>query len=149
MRILGGHDEERAGQRMGLSVRSHLSLFHCFKQSTLGLRSGSVDLIGKHQVREDRTRMEAERVLAPVVNGYTGNVRRKQITGELYALIAQTHHPGQRMGQRGFAHAGYVLDKQVPTGQHARNTQADLDGLPQDDAVQGFDSGVKLFQMGR
>ncbi len=34
--------------------------FHRFEQCALGLGGGAVDFIGKHQLREDRSTLEAE-----------------------------------------------------------------------------------------
>ena len=47
---------------------------------------------------------------------------------ELDALEAHTQQPGKQMGEGGLAHAGQVLDKEVPARQQAGQCQADLFG---------------------
>ena len=59
-RILRRDDEERLRQLARLPVLRDLALLHRLEQRALRLRRGAVDLVGEHDRREDRARMEAE-----------------------------------------------------------------------------------------
>ena len=63
-RVLGGQHEERLGQRVGLPADGDLVLLHGLQQRGLGLGRGAVDLVGQHDVGEDRPLHEPERPLA-------------------------------------------------------------------------------------
>ena len=59
-RVLRGDDHERPRQRMRLAVDRHLPLAHRLQQGALRARRGAVDLVGQHDVGEDRARAEDE-----------------------------------------------------------------------------------------
>ena len=63
-RILRGQHEERFGQPAALASGRHLVLLHRLEQRGLGARRGAVDLVGQHQVGEDRAGLEAEGIAA-------------------------------------------------------------------------------------
>ncbi len=56
-RILGGHHEERRGQRMRAAADGDLALLHRFEQRALHFRGRAVDLVREHEVREDGAAM--------------------------------------------------------------------------------------------
>ena len=53
-RVLRRDDEERLGQRVRVPVDGDLALLHRLEQRGLRLGGGAVDLVGDHDVREDR-----------------------------------------------------------------------------------------------
>ncbi len=53
-RVLGGDDEERAGELVGVHVDGHLALLHALEQARLGLRRRAVYLVDQHDVGEHR-----------------------------------------------------------------------------------------------
>jgi len=63
---------------------------------------------------------------AAVVDGDTREVAGHEVGRELHARELQAEAVGQSMGQRGFAHAGHVLDQQMSPGQQAGDTIPDL-----------------------
>ena len=63
-RVLRGDDEERVGQIVRLLAGGHLAFLHRLQQGGLRLRRRAVDLVGQHDVGEDRALDEAELALA-------------------------------------------------------------------------------------
>ena len=59
-RVLGGHDHEQRRQLVGRARHRDLALFHRLEQRRLHLGRGAVDLVGQHDVGEDRTGLETE-----------------------------------------------------------------------------------------
>ena len=55
-RVLGGQDEERIGQAVPLAAHGHLPLLHGLQECRLGLGRRAIDLVGQHDVGEDRAR---------------------------------------------------------------------------------------------
>lgn len=126
-RVLRRHHHEGARQFVAVAVDGDLPLLHGLQQRRLGLGRGAVDLVADHDLREDRARLELE-VTAPLVpDGDPGDVRGQQVGGELDAPHRAVDGPRQRLGQHGLAHAGDVLDQQVPLGeQHGQREPYDL-----------------------
>ena len=121
------------GQPAGFPLHGHLPLFHGFEQRTLGLRCGTVDLIGQHDVGKNRAGMKLEATAVAIVDGNAKDVGRQEVTGKLNTLIVQTECRGERMRQGGLTHTGQILDQQVPASQQAGQRQAQLVLFPQDD----------------
>ena len=144
LRILRGNDEEWFGQRHRLAVQGDLMLFHGLEQRALRLRRGPVDLIGQHQLRKDRTALEPEFAGFAVIDGDAEHVGRQQVAGELHALKRQAQSLGDRMREGGLAHPRNVFDQQMPARQQAGQTQADLQILAQDHAIDLRQDGVDL-----
>ena len=61
-RVLRGDDHERRRQGVGAPVDGDLALLHRLEQRRLRLRRGAVDLVGEHDVGEQRTGLEPERL---------------------------------------------------------------------------------------
>ena len=61
--ILGRDDNKRLRKIVGLVLRCHLSFTHGLQQSTLGLRCGSIDLVGQNHVGEQRALAKFELML--------------------------------------------------------------------------------------
>ncbi len=91
---------------MCLTFDGNLTLGHGFQQGTLGLWRSTVDFIGKHQFRKNRTGMKFKFLLVAAVNGYTENIRRQKIAGKLNALVTNTNHGCQCMRQGRLSNTG-------------------------------------------
>ena len=124
-----------SGSGMDLAVERHLPLLHGLEQRALRLGRGAVDLIGEHELREDRAALEAELAGLALEDGHAEHVRGQQIAGELHPLERQAQRAGEGVGERGLADARDVLDQQVPARQQAGEAQADLLLLAENDAV--------------
>ena len=123
LRVLRRDHEERLGQRHGLAVERHLPLLHRLEQRALRLGRGAVDLVGQHELREDRAALEAELAGLAVENRHAEHVRRQQIAGELHALERQAERAGEGVRERGLADARDVLDRadaRAPAGTRGR-----------------------------
>ncbi len=134
-RVLGGDDEKRLGQRAGLAFSGDLPFLHGFEKGALGFWRGAVDLVGEDQLGEDRPLVKMKPFRTPLVHRYTDYIGRQQIAGELDALVVQPHQGRQQMRQGGLAHAGKILDEQMPLTEQAGHGQAQGPGFSQDDAV--------------
>ena len=58
--VLRREDEERRAERVRLPVERHLPLAHRLQQGRLGPRRGPVDLVGQHDLGEQRARAGTE-----------------------------------------------------------------------------------------
>ena len=65
-RVLRGEHEERLRQQVGGVGDRDPALLHRLQQRALCLRGGAIDLVGEHQVREQRARFEAQRLASPL-----------------------------------------------------------------------------------
>ncbi len=142
-RVLRGDDKERLGQGACRPFDGDLPLLHGFEQRALAFRRGAVDLVGEHQLGEDRPGVEDE--LPAVLVEYRGaeNVARQQVGRELDALEVQAQHFGQGMTQGGLAHPGHVLHQQVTAGQQAGHGQPDLRLLAEQYFIDCSQAGVQ------
>ena len=74
-----------------------------------------------------------------------GHVGRQQVGGELDAVPGAVDRPGDGLGQHRLAHAGHVLDQQVPVGHQAGQRHLDDLALALDDPLDVADEGVELL----
>ena len=75
-RVLRRHDDERLGQRIGRVADGDLPLLHRLEQRALHLGGRAVDLVGEHEVREDRAELRGELALLLVVDDGADEVGR-------------------------------------------------------------------------
>ena len=115
------------------AVDRDLALLHRLEQGRLGLRRGPVDLVGEHDVGEQRARLEPELLGGPLVDADADEVGRQQVGGELDPLPGAVDRRRQRLGQARLAHAGHVLDEEVALGEEAHDGQLDRFRLAVDD----------------
>ncbi len=101
---------------MGPTVDSDLSLLHDLEERRLRARRRAVDLVGKDEVGEHRAGMEDESVLVLVEDRDAGHIARQQVGSELDALPRRPERAGEAARNRGLAHAGNVLEQQMPLG---------------------------------
>ena len=85
-RVLRRGDEERVGQRPRHAVGRDLALLHRLEQRRLRLGRRAVDLVGQHDVREDRSLAELELAGLRVVHERARDVARHEVGRELDAL---------------------------------------------------------------
>ncbi len=134
-RVLGGQDEERRVERVALPGDRDLVLLHRLEQARLGLRRRPVDLVGQHEVGEDRSGLEAEDALAVLLDQDVrpGDVGGHQVRRELDAVERAVDDVGDRPNQHRLAQARDALEQHVAVGQQAGQGLADERGLPDDD----------------
>ena len=110
-RVLRRQHEERRRQRVGLLADRDRLLLHRLEQRRLRLGRGAVDLVGEHDVREDRPvlELEAARRLArrAALDDHVGadDVGGHQVGRELDARERQVQRLGQRAHQQRLAQA--------------------------------------------
>ena len=111
-------------------------LLHPLQQRRLRLGCGAVDLVGQHQIGEDRPALELHRLPAGLVLAHhraADNVPRHQIRGELDARELEMEHVRQRLHQLGLADAGNTLEQNVPTCEQTSHDPDDVLVVADDD----------------
>ena len=78
-RVLRGDDHERPRQRIGLAVDRHLAVAHRLQQGALRARRRAVDLVGQHDVAEDRPARVNELARLRVEDVAAGDVAGQQV----------------------------------------------------------------------
>ncbi len=124
-----------------MRVDGDLALLHRLEQRRLGLRRGPVDLVGEHDVGEDAAGAELELVGGAVPHRHAGDVGRQEVGGELDAVARAADRRRDRLGQRGLADAGDVLDEEVALGEEAHEREVHLLALALDDALDVAEQG--------
>jgi hypothetical protein len=127
--VLRGQHEERRGQRVRLLADGDRALLHGLEQRRLRLGRRAVDLVGEHEVREDRPALELE---APGArrSGLDDHVRADDVGGhevgrELDAREGEVERLGQRLHEQRLAEAGHALEQDVAAGQQRRHHALD------------------------
>ena len=123
-RVLSREHHEGTRQLVRRVVERHLGFIHRFQQTRLGLRGGSIDLVGQDDVGEEGARLEDERAALGLPDRDAEDIGREHVGGELDALEAGADGSRQRGGQRGLADAGDVLDQQVTARHQADHGEA-------------------------
>jgi Dolichyl-phosphate-mannose-protein mannosyltransferase len=118
--ILRGDDKERRRQRMRHAIGGHLLFGHRFEQRTLRFRRRAVDLVGEHELCEQRSGMEFEFAALALVHADPDNVGRQQIGRELDALERKIERRGKGVRQRSLADAGQIFDQKMAACKDAR-----------------------------
>ena len=102
-RILRGDDHEGRTDRVRLAVHRDLGAVHDLQERGLGLGRGAVDLVGQHDVGENRPGLEDKLLERLIVDRDAGHIGGQQVAGELDAGERAVHRAGERVGQRGLA----------------------------------------------
>ena len=92
---------------MRVAHHRDLALLHRLQQGGLRLRRRPVDLVGEHEVAEQRAFLEDELALAAdlLEHGIPGDVAGQEVRGELNAPRFQLHGLGDALDQLGLAQA--------------------------------------------
>ena len=147
-RVLRGHDEERLLQHVRRPGNGYLLLLHRLEQRGLRSRRGAVDLVGQDDVREDRTRLEVERLPPCAVllkDARSDDIGRHQVGGELDARVAQRNHPAERPHQKRLAEPRDPFEQHVSAGQQRRDDALYDFGLA-DDGLRDLAADLRHFR---
>src|SRR5680860_299635 len=148
-RVLCGDDGERRAQHMSGAVHGDLAFFHGFEKRRLGFGRSTVDFVADDDVGEDGAWLELELARCLVVGGDAGDVRGKQVGGELNAPYGAVDRFGEGLGKHRLADAGDIFDQQMPLCEQHDKCHLGSLGLPVDhgiDVVQDpFRSGMEVF----
>ena len=117
--VLGGEHEERFREGVLLLRDGDSVLLHRLEEGALRLGRGAIDLVGKHQVGEDRSGLEAEASLAALLDDDVG---------------ARARRLGHRPHQHGLAQSWHALEECVRSSQEADQSQPHELLLPNDEA---------------
>ena len=120
-RILRRQHEEGLVEQVDLVGHGDGLLRHGLQQRRLRFRRGAVDLVGQHEVGEDRARLERE--LAPTlrildqmfVPVMSAGIR----SGVNWMRLNSSQRLGERSHQHGLAQPGHALEQGVATGDEA------------------------------
>ncbi|MFO0731644.1 MAG: hypothetical protein U0361_11770 [Nitrospiraceae bacterium] len=82
-RILCGDYHKRLGERIGLVIDGNLGLTHRLQQAALGFWSGAVDFVSQHDVCEQGPRHELKRLLLPIEDRDSHDIRGQKVAREL------------------------------------------------------------------
>jgi hypothetical protein len=100
-----------------LAVDRDLPLLHRLQERRLRLRRRPVDLVREQDLREHRAGAELELARLLVERAHAGDVGRQQVRRELDAAEGAVEGASERLGEHRLAHAGHVLDEEVPFAQ--------------------------------
>ena len=150
-RVLRREHEERLFELVGRLADRDADVLHRLEQRRLRLRRGAVDLVGEHDVGEDRPGLELEeraavRVLLDDVGA--DDVGGHQVRRELDARELQVQHVGERVHEARLADAGNAFEQHVAAGEERRDRAVD-DVFVTDDAAPDFlgDAGEPLAKL--
>jgi hypothetical protein len=137
---------------MGFCVGSiadrHLPLLHGLEERALHLGRRAVDLVGQHEVGEDRTELRGELALELVVDDGPDQVGRQEVGGELDAGELRVDRVAQRADRERLGEAGDALEQDVPARQQPDQDALDHVLLADDDLAdlvqQAVDEGALL-----
>ncbi len=116
-RVLCGHYHKRLRENKGLSFNRDLFFIHRLEERGLGFRVRPVNLICKYDVRKNRTWLEFELPALRVIDAHPYDVRRHEITGELYPLETAVHGLCEREGERCLTNTRNTFDEQIASGE--------------------------------
>ena len=101
-RVLRRQDEERFRQLARLASERHLPLLHRFEQRRLHLRGRAVDLIGQHEVAEDRSFANGPIARLRLEELRADQIGRQQVGRELDAPERAAERRGERLRRQRF-----------------------------------------------
>ncbi len=136
-RILGRDHQKRLRQFVRMRVDGNLAFVHGLEQRRLRLRRGAVDFVGQQDVGEHRAALEFEFVFERRINRNADHVGGQHVAGELHALKGAIDGAGQRLSERGLAHAGNAFNQQVSAGENADQREPNHVVLTANHAAEG------------
>ena len=111
--ILRGEHQEGRRQLARRAVHRDLPFRHRFQKAALGPGRGAVDLVGQHQLGEERARLEHELPAALIEDRDARDVPRQEVARELDAREGQVEGARQGVRQRRLSHPGNVLQQEM------------------------------------
>ena len=136
--VLRRQNEEGTVQLVGRARYRDSPLLHRLQERRLALGAGAIDLVGKHELTEDRSRSEPKRPLSAARtlddDGRARDVRRHEVGRELDAGIGKVECPGKGPHQQRLAQTGHALQQHVPIGED-RDERVDDDPVLADDRL--------------
>ena len=134
-RVLRREHEERRGNRVRDATDRHLALGHDLEQRGLHLRRGAVDLVGEHDVGEDRAELDVERFLRRPVDARAHEVGGHEVGRELQAGEAAAEDARDRLGGERLRETGRAFEQAVAAGEPAHEEPLDHEVLADEDAL--------------
>ena len=134
-RVLGGQDQERAGDLERLAPDRHLALLHDLEQRALDLGRRAVDLIGQQQVGEDRAEGRPELARLLVVDARADEVGRDEVRRELDPLELAADPVRERLDGHRLGQPGHALDEDVTARQQRDDQPLEQVVLTDDDLL--------------
>src|SRR5216683_3299294 len=130
---------------MAGSVEADLSMGHCFEQSRLSARRSSVQLVRQNQLMKKRAGAKLEGRAGRVEYLSAQYVGGKQVRSELDPSERKIARNGHRLGKRGFADPGDVLEEQVSACDQAGHRQSSGLFLPHHDPGEALPKPIQHF----
>lgn len=115
-RVLCRHHQEQLWQVVGAAADRNLALGHGFEQRRLHLGRGAVDLVGQHQVMEDRALLEHEGAGLRTVDLGAGDVGGEQVGSELDTVELGFEAFGEVLDGLGLGQSRRAFHQQVAVG---------------------------------
>jgi hypothetical protein len=132
--ILRGHDQKQIRQPVGLAPDRYLPFPHGLEQGRLHLRRRPIDLVGEHQIVEQRTLLEHERAVLRTIDLGAGQIGGQQIGGELNTMEITLDALAQHLDRARLGQTGGAFDQQMPVREQ-RDQQAVHETVLPDDAL--------------
>ncbi len=126
---------------MPLAADGDLLLLHRFQQGRLRFRRRAVDLVGQHNVGEQRPGQKTERTRTRLFvflnNLRARDVGRHQVGRELHAVELERQRIGKRANHQRLGQPGHAHQQAMPAGEKGDEQLLDHFLLP-DDALGDF-----------
>ena len=117
--VLGCHHEEWTGQLESVAADGHLMFLHGLEQCALHLSGCAVDFVGQHEVGKHGSFVHMEVLVLLRIDHRSDDVGRKQVGGELYAVVVSVDQLCQRLDGKRLGEARHTLEKDVAIAQQA------------------------------
>ena len=120
------------GRGAGLPGDRHVALGHDLEQRGLHLGRCPVDLVGEHEVREDRAPLDVEVFARRAPDPRADDVGRDEVGSELQAGERAADDLGERRNRQRLRQTRYALDEAVAAGEEADHRPFDHPVLADD-----------------
>ena len=132
-RVLGGHDQERVGHRMGRVPERDLTLLHDLEQGRLHLRGRAVDLVREQEVAEHGAELGVEAGVVGPVDARPDEVGRHEVRRELDAVERAAEDVRGGLHRERLGQPRNALDQEMTAGQEAHEHALEHLVLARDD----------------
>ncbi|GAA4314374.1 hypothetical protein GCM10023178_75730 [Actinomadura luteofluorescens] len=133
--VLGGEDEEGAGEGVGVAAEGDLAFGHDLQEGGLDLGGGAVDLVGEDEVDEDGAEFDVELFGGGVVDAGADDVGGDEVGGELEAGEGAADDAGEGADGEGLGDAGDAFQEAVAAGEECDDHAFDHVLLADDDLL--------------